>query len=107
MSSLGDRLYRHRRRYLPRIKRRYATFYGRFQTLTGKIKGHEYRVRLSDRLSKKGIYRFIGETQRMMKYEHLMPVHHKFQTFSSFRALFDAPKIRIRKILDYDVHVKS
>jgi len=103
--SIGDRLYRHRRRHLPRRRRMYARFYGRFRTLTGEVRGFEFQVRVSPRLSRKLMYRLITHTCNKIKYEKTLPYHKRRQTFYSFHELFSVPWVRIRRILDYDVRM--
>jgi len=103
--SLGDRLYRFRKRHLPRRKRRYARFYGRFKSLTGQVKGFEFQVRISDRVSHKLLYRLVTHTCSKIKYEKSLPYHKRRETFSSFHELFSVPWVRIRRLLDYDVRM--
>jgi hypothetical protein len=104
-ASLGDRLQKYRKRHLPRRRRMYARFYGRFTSLTGQIRGFEFQVRISPSLSRKLQYRLITHTCNKIKYEKSLPYHKRRETFSSFHELFSVPWVRIRKLLDYDIQM--
>jgi hypothetical protein len=98
-----DRMYRIRRRYLPRRRRKWVRFYGKFQTKTGKMKAFEFQVRIASNLTGKGVYHHVINTVNTMKYQHLMPIHKRRETFPTFRAMNATPHAKIRRILDYDV----
>lgn len=102
MSDRVSRLGR-ARRLKPSRKRTYARIYGRFENESGQRRGFEFQVRISHSLSRKAQYKLITHTVNKMKYEKLIPVHKRRQTFSSFAELFKSQWIHIRKICDYDV----
>ena len=103
--SRTDRMYRIRRRHLPKRRRAWARFYGRFETTTGKRKGFEFQVRLSPNLTGRAKYYHIRRTVDTIKHQHLMPHHKRRETFPTFRALYATPHVRIRRVLDYDIKV--
>jgi len=101
--SRTDRMYRIRRRHLPRRRRTFVRFYGKFETKTGKMRGFEFQVRVARNLTGRGIYHHVRNTVDRIKYQHLMPVHKRRETFPTFRSLNATPHVRIRRVLDYDV----
>lgn len=104
--SVQGRLHKlrdYRRRLPPR--KTYARFYGRFENKKGEIRGYEFQVRVSDRLSNKVISVHIGNIQSKMKYSKVMPYHMRRETFSSFADLLSRPWVRIRGVTDYDVQM--
>jgi len=103
--SFGDRLYRYRKRYLPRRRRMFARFYGRFTSLTGQIRGFEFQVRVSPRLSRGLMQRLITHTCNKIKYEKSLPYHKRRETFSSFHELFSVPWVPIRRLEYYDIQM--
>lgn len=92
-------------RYRRRMKRRpqYVRLYGRYRTITGKIKGFSLQIKYRKGFNNKLLGRLIRHTIGKMKYERQLPVHIKGQTFGSFLKLFRSPWIKIRAVLDYDV----
>ena len=101
--SLADRLRRYRKKHLPKRKRKYVRIYGRFRSTTGLIKGFEFQVRVSDKLSNKALYKLITYVCGKIKNGKMLPYHKRRETFPSFYVLFHVPWIRIKEILDYDV----
>ena len=106
-SSALERLLRLRRYQRGVKRRRYARFYGRFRSVTGKTKGFEYQVKASKRMRGKALAKLIRHTVGKMLYENALPVHRRGESFPTFQTLFRSKWIRIRKVLNYDVNVRS
>ena len=96
---------RHRSRHLPKRRRAYARFYGKFRSKTGETRGFEFQVRVSNRVSNRALYKLIVHTVGKMKYEKKLPYHRRRQTFPTFLTLFQTPWVPIRKILSYDMEM--
>ena len=97
-----------RRRLRSRFRRpprKWARFYGAFKNLRGQVRGFEFQVKVSSRVSQRALYKLITHTMHKMKYEKAMPEHERRQTFSSFLDLYDAAWIPIRRIVEYDVKI--
>jgi hypothetical protein len=90
-------------------RRLYARFYGRCELLSGQIAGFEFQVAVSPRLqlNHKGLHNKIAHTFAKMKYQKILPIHTKGQTYESFQALHSSTWFRIKRILDYDVTVPT
>lgn len=102
---LSPRMLRYRKRL--KRRRRWVKFYGRYETTTGKTRSFNFYVKVSGRLSGKLIYRLTTHTCNKLRHERALPVHRKGESFPSFSTLFRSSWIRIRKLLQYDVAVKS
>lgn len=103
--GIDRRLLRYRRR--AKRKRREVKLYGRYRTTTGKTKGFDFYVKVSRKLSGKLLYKLITHTCNKLRHERTLPVHRKGESFPSFLTLFRSKWIRIRKLLEYNVAVKS
>jgi len=88
-------------------RRRYARFYGRYKTTTGKVKGFEWQVKVSERIRPKALFKLIRHACGKLLHENALPVHRKGETFPNFITLFRSRWVHIRKILNYDVAVRS
>jgi hypothetical protein len=104
-SRLSSRLLRYRRRV--KRKRRHVKFYGSCRTATGETRGFGFYVKVSGKLSGKLMYKLITHTCNKLRHERTLPVHRKGESFPSFLTLFRSRWIRIRKLLEYHVKVKT
>ena len=95
-----------RRHVLP-PERRLVKIYGGYETTTGKMKRFGFKIKVSPKLSGKALHKWIVFVYGKLKFEKTMPVHIIGQTFPTFKLLISIPWIRIRKIVEIDVGVKS